>query len=60
MRLLHLYLAVGALLIISGTIWINLPQSVRGSLPGDEHEVPKKSRQFDTTGGQEMKPRWND
>lgn len=62
MRLPHLLLAIGVLLAISATIWITLTsaQTGRDLPPRAGRDVRDNSRPFDTTGGQEMKPKWND
>lgn len=58
--MLHLVLAIGVLLASIATMWMTLLLPQRGHSP--LHAAPdllKSSQRFDTSGGQEMEPKWN-
>lgn len=45
------------IMVVSGiTLWISF---ARQGSSEEAREFPGAPRQFDTTGGQEMRPRWN-
>lgn len=55
MRLIVVVASLIALVVVAFAIWfLGQQQSARG--PADAVEA---QRQFDTTGGQEMRPRWD-
>ena len=59
---MYLFLAIAVLLLIGAGIWIAVPvaETSTESPPLTSSEFFKTNRQYDTSGGQEMKPRWND
>jgi hypothetical protein len=59
---LRFYLAIGALIAISFLACISIlsKRSEVEPLHRSGRGMPKTSQQFDTDGGQEMKPRWNE
>lgn len=56
-RILVVVLACTALVWIGLSIWFSSNGGQQPDRAGDFLESP---RQFDTTGGQEMRPRWGD
>ena len=62
MRPLHLFFAVAVLVSIGVTIWITSPvaPTVTEQRSRTDGEFFGKSREYDTSDGQEMKPLWND
>ncbi len=55
MRIVVIVACLVAVLVIGITIWFQT-QQLRSPSPASAVEAP---RQYDTTGGQEMRPRWD-
>ena len=54
MRIVILAVTLVAIVVIGNTIWFQM----RGNPPAPPAEVEAPQQHYDTTGGQEMRPRW--
>lgn len=55
MRIVILAVTLVAIVVIGITVWFQM----QGSKPSSTPSAVEAPRQYDTTGGQEMRPRWD-
>jgi uncharacterized membrane protein YqiK len=55
MRIVIIAVSVVAIVVIGITVWFQM----QGSNPAPAPSAVEAPRQYDTTGGQEMRPRWD-